>query len=290
VTAPAPPRGAARELGRFLEIQNLGLNLPFAVAFVVVASGGWPGLWPFVLLLVAFVAARNAGHSFNRWADLRYDRLNPRTQDRALVAGRYAPSTALAITAASAAVLAAAAYLLNPLALLLLPVALAVVLGYSYTKRFTALTTVVLGLVEGIIPAAVYIGLTGTLPAPVLFAVAGLLAWGTAFEVIHSLGDLENDRQLGLHSLPLALGRERSVRLVPVLHGAALLGLALFGWGVGLAWPYFVALAVIAALAAPIDVGLARHPDEVARSFRFHFVLGAVFFTGVTVSIYLPWT
>lgn len=282
-------RSAAGELARFLEIQNLGLNLPFALAFLLVASDGRPDPWRFLLLVAAFVGARNAGHSFNRWADLRYDRQNPRTQDRALVRGRYRASTALGITAASAAVLFIAAYLLNPLALLLAPVALALVLGYSYTKRYSALTTVFLGLVEGITPAAVYVALRGELPLPVLWAVAGVLAWGTAFETLHSLGDLESDRALGLRSLPLALGPDRSVRLVPALHGVALVFLAVFGSAEGLGWPYYTGLVALAGLTAVLDTAFLRNPREVARPFRLHVLLGVVYLVGVAASVYQPW-
>ncbi len=284
----APGKGAGRELGRFLEIQNLGLNLPFAVAFLLVATDGYPRLVPLLLLLVAFVAARNAGHAFNRWADLRYDTLNPRTQDRALVAGRYAPRTALLLTAANAAVVVVASYFLNPLALILAPVALALVLGYSYTKRFTALTTVFLGLVEAVTPAAVFIGMLGRLPTGALWAVFGILAWGTAFETVHSLGDVGSDRSLGLRSLPLALGPDRSVVLVAVLHAAALVLLGLFGWAEGLGWAYYLGLAVVAALAATLDASLVRHPSEVTRPFRRHFLLGVVFLVGTALSVYVP--
>lgn len=290
MSAPSPPpRGALRELGRFLEIQNLGLNLPLALAFLLVATEGRPELWRVALLVVAFVGARNAGHSFNRWADLAYDRRNPRTRDRALVSGRYAPRTALLLTAASSALVAAAAYLLSPLALALTPVALAIVLGYSYTQRYTSLTTVFLGLVEAITPAAVYVAMTDTLPWAVLWAVGGVLAWGTAFETIHSLGDLESDRELGLRSLPLALGPVRSVRLVAALHAAALLLLGIFGVLEGLGLAYFVGLGAIAVLAAIVDRDLVRRPTEVLRPFRRHMLFGVVYLAAMAVAVYLPW-
>ncbi len=280
--------GPARELGRFLEIQNLGLNLPFALAFLLLAARGLPSLLTVALVVVAFVAARNAGHSFNRYADRRLDALNPRTQDRALVTGRHSPAFALGVCAANSAVLVAAAYLLNPLAFLLAPVALAAVLGYSYTKRRTALTTAFLGLVEAITPAAVYIAVTGTLPPVVLYAVGGLLAWGTAFETIHSLGDLESDRALGLFSVPRRIGVRASVRLVPLLHSAALALLAVFGLLLGLAWPYFVALAGMATLAAITDRALALRPTSVRIPFERHFALGALYLVGTLLAVLLP--
>jgi len=202
----ATTQGPARALGRFLEIQTLGLNLSFALAFLLLASNGRPSWWTVLWIVVAFVAARNAGHSFNRWADRHLDAANPRTRERALVTGRYSPRFALSFCAANAIVLVVVAYLLNPLAFVLAPVALLIVLGYSYTKRVTSFTTAFLGLVQAVTPAAVYIAVTGTLPLVALVAVFAMLAWGTAFETIHSLGDVESDRALGLFSVPVRWG------------------------------------------------------------------------------------
>jgi 4-hydroxybenzoate polyprenyltransferase len=288
VSAPADGSSRLAAFGRYLEIQNLGLNLPFAIAFFLTAAHGVPAPVPVLLVLVAFVAARNAGHSFNRWADREYDAANPRTRDRALVTGRYAPGFALAFATLNAAVLVVAAYLLNPLAFVLSFIALAIVLGYTYTKRYSALTTPFLGFVEAITPAAIYIALTGALPWGVLWAVGGMLLWGTAFETIHSLGDLEADRAAGLRSLPLRLGRERSLTLLPVLHLAAVglwVGLGLW---VPLGLPYYLALAVVAAAAIGTDLGLRRGSLGLRDAFRRHFVFGAVFLAGVVIALAVP--
>jgi len=289
VSAPAPePPSRTRELVRFLELYNLGLNLPLALAFLFLAADGLPSLRTFVLIVIAFVAARNAGHSFNRYVDRRYDAQNPRTKDRLLASGRGSPSIALAITIASAAVLLAAAYFLNPLAFALAPIALIGVLGYSYTKRFTSYTTVVLGLVEAIIPAAVFIAVRGTLPPEVLLAVGAVLAWGTAFEMIHSLGDLDSDRQLGLRSLPVRLGPERSKRWVPILHAIALALFALFGLALGLTLPYYGALALMAVLCALTDRDLLRGIGSTPTLFRRHYAMAAIYLVGVVLSVFLP--
>ena len=285
---PSPRRGPLGELGKFLEIQNLGLNLPFAVAFFLVAEAGHPSLTTLALIVIAFVAARNAGHSFNRWADRGYDAANPRTQDRALVTGRYSPSFALGVTVVSGAVLLVAAYLLNLVAFLLAPIALAILLGYSYTKRISAGTTVFLGLVEAITPAAIYIAVTATLPLAAVAAVGGMLVWGTAFETIHSLGDLETDRSLGLRSLPATIGVRASTQLLPVLHAAALGLFAVFGWLAGLAITFDGLLAVIAVGVAVIDLHVAAHPTQTRLPFRAHFVFSALFLAGVVLAEYGP--
>lgn len=285
---PVAPASPARELGRFLEIQNLGLNLPFALAFLLLAAGGLPYWRTVVLVVIAFIAARNAGHSFNRWADRRIDARNPRTRARLVASGRAPPAFALAFCGANAAVVVAAAFFLNPLAFVLAPVALALVFGYSYTKRVTSFTTAFLGLVEAITPAAVYIAVRGTLPLPVLLAVGGLLAWGTAFETVHSLGDLASDRELGLYSLPVRLGPERSARLVPVLHALALGLLALFGLAIGLAPVYFAGLVVMGGIAAMSDRALIRRPTETRIPFNRHAALGAIYLLGVVLALFFP--
>ena len=284
----APTARPARDLGRFLEIQTLGLNLAFAFAFLLFASNGRPSLWALLWIVVAFVAARNAGHSFNRWADRRLDAANPRTRDRALVTGRYSPTFALAFCGANAALLVLAAYLLNPLAFVLAPVALVLVLGYSYTKRVTTFTTAFLGLVQAITPAAVYIAITGTLPAVALIAVGAMLAWGTAFETIHSLGDVESDRALGLFSVPVRFGVSASVRLVLVLHAVALVLFALFGLTLHVTVAYYLALVAMTILVAITDRDLARNPLSSRVPFERHFALSAFYLVGVALVVFLP--
>jgi len=288
VTTTSSTVGSLRELGRFLEIQTVGLNLPFALAFLLLAAGGLPSLWVTFFVVVAFVSARNAGHSFNRYADRDLDARNPRTQGRALPAGHLSPGFALAVAAVSGAVLILAAYLLNPLAFVLAPVALALIWGYSYTKRYTALTTPFLGLVQAITPAAAFIAVRGELPVSVLLAVGGLLVWGTAFETVHSLGDIESDRSLGLRSLPVRLGVPTSVRLVPALHAVALVLLGVFGLAFDLRLPYFLALGAMAILAAFADRTLAKSPTAARVPFQRHFAMALFFFAGVGIALFVP--
>jgi 4-hydroxybenzoate polyprenyltransferase len=286
--AAAPPPW--KELGRFVEIQNLGLNLPFAFAFLWVAAQGLPSLRTILLVAVAFLAARNAGHGFNRYADRFWDAQTPRTRARPLVLSRSATAFTLAFVAANSAILIVAAYFLNPLALVLAPVALLLIFAYSYTKRVTSLTTAFLGLVEAITPAAAFIAVTGTLPLPAWIAIGAMLLWGTAFEMIHSLGDIESDRRLGLYSLPARFGRTRTLRTIPIVHGLALALFGLFGWAAHLSSPYYLGIAAMVAVTAWTDVTLLRAPEAPRGPFRRHFLLGAIFFIGTTMAVFLPFT
>lgn len=280
IASDDPPRIGLAEIGRFLEVQNLGLNLPFVLAFLLFASGGNPGVRTTVLVVVAFVAARTAGHSFNRWADRDLDARNPRTRGRALVTGRLSTTFALGVAGLSAAVLVVAAYLLNPLALLLVPVALLLVLGYSYTKRFSALTTVCLGAVEALTPGAVYVAVQGAIPGTAVIAAVAMGSWGTAFETIHSIGDLEADREAGTHSLPLTLGIRDSVRLVPALHLVAGALFLAYGARAGLPAAYYAAALAMMAGAAVVDLALHRDPTRTRPLFQAHFVLSGIFLLG----------
>jgi 4-hydroxybenzoate polyprenyltransferase len=280
--------GRAATIGRFLEIQNLGLNLPFAVAFLLVASGGHPTLRITVLVLVAFVAARNAGHSFNRWADRDVDARNPRTSQRLLVRRPELAKIALVFAAANAAALVLAAYLLSPLALLLVPVALLLVLGYSYTKRFTSLTTVFLGLVEGITPAGVYAGVSNALPPEAFIASFGLLAWGTAFEVIHSLGDRRSDAELNLKSIPTRVGLRSSRRIMVAAHVVAFALFVLFGVLTHMRPLFFVGLAAMGGLTIFVDRMVFHDPDRTKRPFQLHFALSALFLLAVLLGLFGP--
>jgi 4-hydroxybenzoate polyprenyltransferase len=286
--APSSSSGWAAEVGRFLEIQNIGLNLPFGLAFLFAAAQGIPRWQTVALVLIALFAARNAGHAFNRWTDRNLDALNPRTQNRALVTGRFSPAFAIGVTALSAAVLLVCAALLNRLSLELAPVALAIVFGYSFTKRFTSLTTVFLGLVESLVPAGVFIAVTGTLPVAAVVAVFAMLAWGTAFETVHSLGDLATDQRLGLFSLPRRAGVRASRVLVGIFHALALVLFGLFGILEHFDLPFWVALAAMTGLVAYSDLTLSRHLDQVRVPFQRHFILALVFLAGVVVSLAVP--
>lgn len=280
--SPSPPLptvgGRLRALGALLTVPNLGLNLFFAVGFLAVAMKGSPDWTVAFLVLVAFVAARNAGHAFNQVVDRELDAKNPRTQGRPLVTGALSVGTAKAVIVLNVLVFLVAAGLIRWwLPVLALP-ALAFILGYSYTKRATSATTVLLGAVQALIPAGVYLAVDGSLPLPSWTAIVALLLFGTAFESVHSLGDLDSDREQGLFSLPLALGRERVPYLVGGLLASAVALLALYTfWSLGPSIWELVMIVGMGACAAYEVAGLRGEQTPLLRLFRLHFVMGAVF-------------
>lgn len=180
--------------------------LPFALCGAMLAAGGFPSLHQLLWIIVAMVAARSAAMAFNRWADAAIDAANPRTNTRALPAGHLSPAFVVTFVLVSSAVFVLAASRLNRLALLLSPVALLVLLLYSYTKRVTRWSHLVLGFALGIAPAAAWIAVRGTLDSRILLLTAAVTFWVAGFDVLYACQDYDFDRQAGLHSIPRYLG------------------------------------------------------------------------------------
>ncbi|MFI5180937.1 MAG: UbiA-like polyprenyltransferase [Thermoanaerobaculia bacterium] len=224
--------------------------LPFALLSALLAAGGIPPLPVLLWILVAMVGARSAAMSFNRIVDRDVDAKNPRTVSRELPAGVLSVRFTALFCAVSAALFVLAAAELNRLCLLLSPVALAIVLGYSLTKRFTVLSHLVLGISLAIAPVGAWIAVTGTLSLlPVALALA-VVFWVAGFDVIYSLQDEAFDKAQGLKSIPARLGNRRALLVSAFFHAAALAllfaafllskGGLLFGFGVVLSGVFLV--------------------------------------------------
>ncbi len=290
----APPRerrtgGTGAAILELLLLPNLGLNLFFVLGFLLLATQGRPLLVPSLLIVLAFVAARNAGHAFNQWADRRLDAANARTRNRPLVEGRLSGRTVLLLVAANIVLFFVAAALLRPVLVLLAVPALALVIGYSYTKRLTPWTTVILGAVESLVPAGVYLAVTGTLPVAAWLGIAALVFFGTAFEIVHSLQDVEVDRAQGLHSLPVTLGPARAVTLQAGCLAGAIVFLAGVGSVVlGPSLPYVVGLAGIGLVALLEVRGLSSRSWSLLRAFRSHYLMGGLFFAATLLAYVFP--
>jgi 4-hydroxybenzoate polyprenyltransferase len=197
--------------------------LPFALTGALLAfrAGGYSAndLWRTLLwIVVAMVGARSAAMAFNRLVDAEIDARNPRTRMRHLPAGLLGRRFAWLFVVAASVLFILAAWQLNPLCLLLSPLALAVVFFYSFTKRFTALSHLVLGFSLGIAPAAAWIAMRGSLDARILWLTAAVTFWTGGFDVIYSCQDYDFDRSEGLYSLPHRVGIARALRVAQVLH------------------------------------------------------------------------
>lgn len=203
------------------------LTLPFGLTGAVLAGHGLPPLRQLFWICVALVAARSAAMAFNRLADAELDRQNPRTAARALPAGLLSRNFVLCFVIVWSAVLLIAARMLNPLSLYLAPVALAIVFGYSYTKRFTRWAHLVLGLAMGTAPAAAWIAVRGSFDPRILIVTAAVMFWGAGFDVLYSCQDYESDCRTGVYSVPRFFGVAGALRLARIFH---VITFAFFAW------------------------------------------------------------
>lgn len=218
--------------------------LPFALLGAFLAAGGPPGWRTILWTVAAAVAVRTAAMTFNRLVDRRFDAANPRTAARALASGTIAPAEAWAVVAVASGVFVAACAALNPLTLRLAPVVLALTLGYSLAKRFTALAHLVLGMALGLAPLGGWVAVSGALteyPAALSLAV---VFWVAGFDVVYACLDEAFDRGAKLHSIPARIGRRASLRLARAFHLLAFAGFAWTGWRFGLGVPYAAGLVI----------------------------------------------
>jgi len=209
--------------------------LPFALCGAMLAAGGLPSNRQLLWIIVAMIAARSAAMAFNRWADAALDAANPRTSGRALPSGHLSPGFVVTFVAVSSGVFILAASQLNRLSLELSPVALAVLLLYSYTKRVTRWSHLVLGFSLGIAPAAAWIAVRGSLDPRILLLTAAVTFWVAGFDVLYACQDYEFDRHAGLLSLPRFCGIGGALWIARGFHllMVALLVLLVMVFGLG---------------------------------------------------------
>jgi 4-hydroxybenzoate polyprenyltransferase len=217
--------------------------LPFALTGAVLAAGGWPRTHVLVWIVVCMISARTAGMAFNRLVDAKLDAANPRTSGRELPAGRLTPGFVGGFVVAACAVFLAGAAMLNRLALELSVPTVAVLLGYSYMKRVTRWSHVVLGLALGIAPSAAWIAVRGALDWRIAVLSGAVLLWVGGFDVLYACQDFEHDRAAGLKSVPQAFGLEGAFWIARAMHVGmlCLLGLVVHLFGLGTAAKFGVA-------------------------------------------------
>jgi len=263
--------------------------LPFALCGAMLAAGGLPTLHQVVWIIVAMVAARSAAMAFNRLADASIDAANPRTSARALPTGQLTPAFVATFVVVSSVVFIAAAAELNRLALGLSPVALAVLLLYSYTKRFTRWSHLVLGFALGIAPSAAWIAVRGSLDPRILLLTAAVTFWVAGFDVLYACQDFDFDRSSGLQSIPRYLGISRALWVARAFHVIMLLLLAAVLVTFGMGKLAIAGVAVVAVLLAYehslVSAGDLRKLN--AAFFTMNGVISVVFFVFVAGDLLL---
>src|ERR1017187_8101070 len=222
--------------------------LPFALTAVLLAANGLPAGRTVVWILVAMVAARSSAMAFNRWADADLDAANPRTKTRAIPAGQLSRQFVLGFTILAALIFIFVTAQLNRLTLYLSPVVLAVLLGYSYMKRITRWSHLVLGLALGLAPSAAWIAVRGSLDPRILVLTCAVTLWVGGFDVLYACQDYEHDRSAGLHSLPQAVGIPAAfwaARLMHLTMIALLAGFAILFHFRAVGWMGIVAVGLL---------------------------------------------
>jgi 4-hydroxybenzoate polyprenyltransferase len=233
-----------KTLFSLIKIEHTLFALPLALTGAVLGARGMPPVPILLLMAVAFTAARAAAMAFNRIADRHLDAQNPRTANREIPSGTLSVSRVWGLVMVSIAVFLAASWAINPLCGKLAPLALVVLLGYSYTKRFTSLCHYLLGLALGMAPVAGWIAVTGTVaPAPIILGL-GVIFWTAGFDTLYACQDVEFDRNMGLHSIPARFGTKKALKIAALSHMAAFLLFILAGALASLG-PGFYVLSII---------------------------------------------
>lgn len=233
---------------RMIKIEHSVFALPFALTSALVAARGIPTLSQILWILVAMISARSCAMAFNRLVDRKFDRLNPRTKNWPLASGNLSQGFVILFIVIFSALFVYSAYRLNPLAFLLSPLALIIILCYSLTKRFTALSHWFVGLALAIAPAGAWIAIRGTLNMEPLLLSFAILFWTAGFDLIYSCQDADFDKSQNLFSIPSRYGISTALRLSNWCHALTVLFLLLFGYFCDLGTWYFAGCILVATM------------------------------------------
>lgn len=276
-----------RTFSKLIMIEQTLFALPFALLGVLFAGGG--NIWTWIWVSVALASARTAGMSFNRVIDADIDARNPRTADRALPKGEVSPGAVWLTAGVACLIFIFAARMLNPLCFYLSFPGVFLLFTYSFFKRFSSSSHFYLGMIEAAAPIGGYLAVTGAINF--LAVVLGLiiLAWIAGLDIVYALQDLDFDRDQSLHSLPVALGRERSLQVSAMCYVLSMTAMILTGFITRQNGPYWMALLVIAGiffyqqtLARRVEAGPAA-----GKIFKINGYIAPILFVGALVDLWV---
>jgi len=276
--------------GRMIKFQHTVFALPFALAAAALAARGHGlSVWRLAGIVVAMAGARTAAMGFNRIVDRHIDAQNPRTAGRELPTGQVSLRAAWALTLAATGVFVGAAALLGPLCLALSPIAIALLFGYSYTKRFTLLCHLFLGLTIAAGPAGAWIAVRGDFGWPPALLMLAVATWIGGFDILYAIADRDFDRTTGLHSIPARVGIPGSLVLSGALHVVTVAALVALAPAAHLGIPYLVGVAVTTALLA-YEHAIVR-PSDLSRLdvafFTLNGYVSVVYFLATLADVLL---
>jgi len=263
-----------------IKIEHTLFALPFALLGAILAARGIPSAWQILWITVAMIGARSTAMAFNRIADRDYDARNPRTKMRAIPAGALSISFVLVFTVISASIFLFAAAMLNRVTLILSPIALASIVLYSYTKRWTLLSHLILGWCLAIAPTGAWIGVRGAIDSPVPLVLSAIvMLWTAGFDVLYACQDYDFDRHEGLYSIPARFGIARSLWISRTLHAGAFAALVAL---------YFLTnLGLLAVLGVIATGALLVYQHTLVRADNLTKLNAAFFTTNAFVSVIL---
>ncbi|ADY73380.1 4-hydroxybenzoate polyprenyltransferase [Desulfurobacterium thermolithotrophum DSM 11699] len=229
-----------------IKVEHTVFALPFALTSALIAANGFPSLYQTFWIIVALFGARTAAMSLNRLIDAEIDAKNPRTANRHIPRGVVKKTEVLVLAIVGFALMIYGAYKLNSLALKLSPIAVAVLTLYSFTKRFTWLCHIVLGVAIALAPFGAWVAIKGSVSLSAFLLSISVGLWVAGFDIIYALQDVEFDRKEGLYSIPAVLGEKRALFLSKVFHILTLFGLIWVGIIENLGFWYYLGLAISA--------------------------------------------
>lgn len=273
-----------RRLLSLVKIEHTLFALPLAFTGTVLASRGLPDLRVLLLVAVAFTGARTAAMAFNRLVDRGLDATNPRTAQREIPLGLVSIAHAGGLLIFASGVFFAAAWGLNDACFRFSPLVLALLLGYSYTKRFTWLCHLILGVCLGMAPLAGWLAVTGTFAWPPLVLGLGVTFWVAGFDIMYACQDVEFDKKAGLHSVPVRLGSAKGLSLAAAAHLFAFCLFVLAGYLAGVSWPFYVLSLITGGLLA-WEHGLVR-ADDLSRLDTAFFTVNSMVSFSLLLSVW----
>jgi 4-hydroxybenzoate polyprenyltransferase len=272
-----------------IKFEHTIFALPFAYVGAFLAARGVPDLKSCLFILLAMVGGRTVAMGVNRIVDYHFDAKNPRTSDRPLVTGAIGQTEAWVMVAVAALVYFFACANLTPLALKLSPFILAILVFYSYTKRFTPLCHLFLGLGIGITPTAGWIAVQNSITLTPILLSLGVMFWIAGFDILYACQDTEFDRKEGLHSIPASIGVEKAFVVSSIFHAIAFAAFVAAGLSAGLSWIYYLGTAITFILLV-----LQRRvitPRDLSRMniafFRLNAAISIILFTSTTAAIFM---
>lgn len=263
-----------------IKIEHIIFDLPFLFISALLAANGIPSARTIFYILVAMFGAWGAAMAFNRIVDYHYDKLNPRTADRALPKGQISMLNAWIFTIISSFLLVFSAWRLNAMSFILSPIALIIVLGYSYTKRFTTLSHLILGLANSIAPVGAWVAITGRIGFPSMILSAAVTFWIGGFDVLYALQDIDFDKKTGLFSIPQTYGIKKSLHIARLMHLFTVLLFVWFGISLHLGFIYYIGI-FISLIVLIYEHSLIKH-DDLSKVpiafFQMNAIVGITFF------------